>query len=288
MYSSKLFNKKDTVFKYREDSKEAEKQKARRQALAEKADAYGVRPKVDSRHTGKHFVTQPPLKGQLTGYFGYAPPKQKGDKEEFKVKYSNQQKAYFEHKEDVYAGAPAISLDKKRFKPKNEGTKSLHFGSGDVHRSDEFCNGIRQSQWKELLSTETAFQTQWANAAAAQRMDSVDELVNPTHARAAQVAQENAERTQKGLPEHFQTQIPEHLFDVGRVNATPICRKCKKDTFYCKHRVGSGIINSRRQGGSEYKTMSAEVGGRVWGVSSKPTHGRVRTTKQFFDISHLS
>jgi len=233
-----------------------------------------------------------------TGYFGSVASKvNKETMNNPDAVYKKQQKDYFQTEYSAYQGAPylAISMTKdgkasqkgrSKFKVQNSGLTS--FGSNDVHRSEEFCNAIRQSQWKELLNTETKFQTQWSNQAAAARgIDSVDALLDHPNSRAIKNTQENEDRLARGLPEFFQTQIPEHLYDVGKTNEHAPCYRCKSNRFYCQHRVRNGIVNNRRAGGGEYKLMSTEVGGRVWGVSSKPAHGRIQYTSQFKDISHL-
>lgn len=285
MYTTKLFNKKDTPFKPAPDSKEAKNQSTKKY----QNDEYGLKPKVDSRHRGSQFVTQPGLKGMTTGYFGKVPADygRSKNKVDHREAYKTNQLSYFSKKFDVYKSTPPMSLDAKRFRPK-VAPNQCNFGSNDVHRSDEFCNGMRQQQYKELLSTETKFQSLWAAQSAKSRgIDSVDQLVSADELRQRKHTEENQERRARGLPEFFQSQVPDKLFDVGKTNDHPTCYKCKTDRFYCKHRVGNDIISQRRHGGSEYKLMSAEVGGRVWGVSSKPTHGRVSSIKQFNDISHL-
>jgi len=225
-------------------------------------DEYGVKATPDSRHKGAGLKMQPPLRGQTVGYF-------------------EENEAQLRRSDEPYSGAPKLN-DGSRAKPTDFG-----FGSRDVHKTDEFTNQIRQSQWKELLNTEKKFQSGWAKTNSATRglTDSLDGLVTPSQRQ----AEENRMRRSRGLPEHFQTQVPGSLFDVGKPGAgeTPVCNKCHSDTFYCKHRVGYGIVNSRREGGSEYRTSNQEIGGRVWGISTKPSHGRVRSTKAFFDISHL-
>jgi hypothetical protein len=228
-------------------------------------DEYGIKRKVDSRHKDPGFKMQPPKRGQTDGYF-------------------EKRETYFKYVEDEYKGAPKLNEGRK--KPSDFG-----FGSRDVPKTDEFTNQTRQNQWKELLRTETQFQESWANQRAATRglNDSLDEMIQDPQNRSIRFAQENDARRARGLPAHFQTQVPTQLYDVGKAGSgeTPVCNKCHSDTFYCKHRVGYGIVNTRRDGGSEYRTSSQEVGSRVWGISTKPSHGRVRTTKTFFDISNV-
>lgn len=229
-------------------------------------DEYNVKRPADSRHKNPGFKMQPPKRGQTDGYF------EKRD-------------TYFKYVEDEFKGAPKLN-DGNRKKPSDFG-----FGSRDVHKTDEFTNQTRQSQWKELLKTEAAFQENWTNQRAATRGldDSLDTFTNDPQNRSIRFAQENDTRRARGLPEHFQTQVPTALYDVGKEGQgeTPVCNKCFSDTFYCKHRVGYGIVNTRRDGGSEYRTSSQDVGARVWGISTKPSYGRVRTTKTFLDISNV-
>jgi len=229
-------------------------------------DHYGDKPPVDSRHKGAGFKMQPPLRGQTTGYF------------EDREKYF----AYVDG--DTKNGVPKFSTD-----PSRKRTSDYGFGSKDVHKTDEFTNQTRQSQWKELLNTEARFQENWSQQRALARGgDSLDQMMQTPQARALARQAENKERTQRGLPEHFQLRVPERLYDIGKDNGeTPVCNKCERETFYCKHRVGNNIINARRQGGAEYATSSQMVGSAVWGISTKPSHGRVRSTKAFYDISHL-
>jgi len=301
MYTTKLRNKKDSPFKYAVGSKEeiAEKKSKDKWQSADKAAAerYGKverkKPTPEEQEKRKNFSVQPPLKGMTTGYFGSVYQKsKKGDSAGAPVGhaaiYKRAQKDYFATEYAKYEGAPKLNTKAKRDKFRSKNGGLTNFGSNDVHRSEEFCNAIRQSQWKELLNTETKFQTQWSNQAAATRgIDSVDQLLDHPNSRAIKNAAENEDRAARGLPEFFQTQIPDHLYDVGKTNEHAPCFRCKSNRFYCPHRVKSGIVNNRRVGGGEYKLMSAEVGGRVWGVSSKPAHGRIQYTSQFNDISHL-
>jgi len=303
MYSTKLFNKKSTAFEPIKGKGGKEEKKFEEVPIKEGKVVDEKNPDImNGRYKGKQIFSQPALKGQLTGYFGF-PSKEtevapKDADKEFRDKFRIRQSNYFKHKEDEFKGAPSLiaqtKLEKsdknRRFKPEKLEAKEgmLNFGSNDVHKSDEFCNGIRQAQWKELLNTESRFQTQWANKAAETRgldLDKSAELSSPVN-RLNRSREINLEREAKGLPAHFQTEVPIKLYDVGKVSETPICYKCSRQTFYCKHRVG--IVTARRPGGSEYRTMNQEIGGRVWGISSKPTHGRVAVTKQFSDISHLA
>jgi hypothetical protein len=226
-------------------------------------DAYGVPAKRESRHKDPQFKHQPPLRGQTTGFFQDA-------------------KDYFELPSEPYNGVPKLRDREKR-------QTEFGFGSKDVFKPDEFTNQTRQMQWKELLRTETKFQETWARDRALAAGDSLDDIMTAGESRSSARQKENMERSQRGLPTHFQTTVPEQLYDIGKDNGeTPVCNKCSRETFYCKHRVGNNIINARRGGGSEYATSSQTVGSAVWGISTKPSHGRVRTTKSFYDISHLT
>jgi hypothetical protein len=245
-----------------------------------------IKEKVDPKFADPkfrcNFKMQPPKKGQTTGYFGNLPKDdKKGSKPGDNNHYKNLNSQYFLYEGPGlnHVGAPKLRADAKT---KEKPISGMGFGSKDIPKSHEFCNQVRQSQWKELMKVENTFQANWAKSRAIET-DSLDEMI-PKH---EQARFENENRKAQGLPEHFQNVVPTTLYDIGKTEHTPICNKCKKETFYCTHRVGAGIVHNRRLGGSEYKTSSHEVGGRVWGVSAKPSYGRVRTTKSFDDNSHL-
>lgn len=201
--------------------------------------------------------------------------------------------AYFKYDHHEFTGR--INYDDRRKNKKFQGKEAdINFGSQDIMKRDEFTNHFRAQQWKQTLATETRFNAKFSkeNAAriAARGGDSLDSLVaQPT--RKQKVKKENEWRKSRGLPACFQTQVPDQLYDIGKETeggATPICNKCSRETFYCKHRVGTGVATARRLGGTEYQTSGREIGARSWGVSSKPAYGRTNTTKQFFDISHIN
>lgn len=250
------------------------------------SDPYKKEIKKDSRHmqVGKSFEIQIPKKGQTTGYFAtLGHPKD--------PKINQMKEEYFKYTNDAYNDRPKFS-DAKNKPPIHEGT--LAFGSKDAMKRGEFSNHFRSRQWRETLTKETRFNEKFAEIArerAIARGDTLDTLVAASpQTRKEKSIQENEWRKSRGLPTCFQTEVPDHLYDIGKETeggTTPICNKCSRDTFYCKHRVGTGVATARRPGGTAYQTSAREVGGRVWGVSTKPSYGRTNTTKQFFDISHI-
>lgn len=87
----------------------------------------------------------------------------------------------------------------------------------------------------------------------------------------------------------FQTQVVQNLYDIGRTpqGITPICNKCARDTFYCRHRVGNGEVTSRRPG--TVPTSNSNYGSYEHKMyTSKPRYGMVDQRKHFYDTSHLA
>lgn len=159
-------------------------------------------------------------------------------------------------------------------------SRKLGFGSYDAHRRDEFTLDIRAQQYRELLDKERFFEGVYLDQNATR---------NPEAAAAAAAASSSA--TQRAAsapadPRMFQTQVPTMLYDIGKSGGTtPICNKCSRETFYCRHRVGAGAETLRRVG--PHKTAAAIVGAEIVGAE-KPAHGRKSAIKDFYDANHLS
>jgi hypothetical protein len=81
--------------------------------------------------------------------------------------------------------------------------------------------------------------------------------------------------------------VPSLLYDIGRNHMTPICNKCSRETFYCKHRVNSnGSATLRRTG--PLKTMAEQIGAEIRQHNIKPPHGKRSSLNDFYDHNHLS
>lgn len=208
-------------------------------------------------YKGKQFQTNPAKQGQQGGYFGE-----------------------FKYNAVAYADTNSYRITQPKDKRKTG------FGTGDANRRDEFTLDIRAQQYKELLTKELQFQ---AKKAAEEKEsgngtgDSLDEF------KASNSARFSASSTGRGEPVAgmFQTQVPNHLFDIGRTAITPICNKCSRETFYCPHRVNSqGSDTLRRLG--PLKTSAMEVGSEIHKHNMKPPHGKRSQLKDFFDNNHLS
>ena len=160
--------------------------------------------------------------------------------------------------------------------------RRLGFGSHDANRRDEFTLDIRASQYRELLDKERFFEGVY--------IDQNAKTQPAGYAASAAAAAAAAESTRRAANEPradmFQTRVPTLLYDIGREGGTtPICNKCSRETFYCRHRIGSGEDTLRRVG--PHRTMAAVVGAEVVGAE-KPHHGRKSAIKDFYDQNHLS
>lgn len=159
------------------------------------------------------------------------------------------------------------------------GGRRLGFGSGDARRRDEFMHELRALQYKELLRREYAFTNKFAR-----------EAVNKVQGGGGSLRGGPMYESMRdpALPPLFQTQVTHQLYDIGRTGngTTPICNRCSRETFYCKHRVGRGEFTARRKG--LLNTSSEVVGsGLTEDCITKPQHGIRSQIKEFFDQNHL-
>lgn len=223
-------------------------------------DPYIKAKVVNARFKGTQFQTNPAKMGQNAGTFTKFP----------------------EHKSDPY-------IDQYKCKPKN--FKIAGFGSNDADRKGEFTLDVTAKQWKEKLKSETKFM--------GNPNEDVDDYIDP------EVAKGTFRQTYPS-PKWFQTQVPFHSIDIGRASGpnangdepgvTPICNKCSRDTFYCRHRIKASCdpsVPELRRGANGGLSPTSYNAYGAWNAEEnkeppmKPKAGRIRTTKQFFDSSHL-
>jgi len=248
-------------------------------------DAYEKPSHTSARFRGRQFQTIPPKTGQLEGYFG-----------EFKYSTDNYQ--------DTNGYRVIQPRDRRR----------LGFGSLDAHKRDEFTLHVRAQQWKELLKGEhaqtikrlkdendvksrslplSALAASGAETAGSARSGVID----AAYSAAASAREHGAASSARSSTSFaatgegkvmFQTMVPTSLYDIGKEKAngvTPICNKCQRDTFYCKHRVGAtAAVTARRLGGVR---TTAQVYGGTEQTLAKPPHGRKSGIKEFYDAGHL-
>lgn len=182
-----------------------------------------------------------------------------------------------------FACAPLSLADNNGYRiTQPRANRKLGFGSYDANRRDEFTLDIRASQYRELLEKERFFEGVYLDQNASRAPGALAEAASSRAAAASAAA-----AAAPADPRMFQTQVPTMLYDIGKASngTTPICNKCSRETFYCKHRVGAGADTLRRLG--PHKTMSAVVGSEVEGAE-KPHHGRKSAIKDFYDQNHLS
>lgn len=215
-------------------------------------DPYNQKKDIRSTYKNAQFQTDPPKRGQTTGYFNNM----------------------------TYSTSP-YQTTKTYVKQQPNGDRVLAFGSHDARRRDEFTLDIRARQWKEKLKTENDFTK--ANIMAAQ-------LTHPSTApemRPGETHEEARQRRYKekyqDKPELFQTQIPFQLYDIGKEGGTtPFCNKSKKDTFYDIKRVAASGIRRPGSCPTTYETY----GNYDYYPTEKPKYGRITETKHFYDHSH--
>jgi len=224
-------------------------------------DPYDKSRSKDPRHGGKQFQTNPAKTGQLQGYFSITP-----------------------YQPDSYQDTNGYRVTQPR------GDRRHGFGSMDAHRRDEFTLDIRAHQYKELLKSEFKFTKKFSSSQPLPNTARVGHDIRDQYCDGIDDAQQafTERRAQELLPSLFQNQVPGLLFDIGRERGTtPICNKCPRDTFYCKHRVGSGETTLRRAG--PHKTAAQIVGDLAErNTPSKPPHGRKSHIKDFYDANHLT
>jgi len=218
-------------------------------------DEYVKKKVPNPRYKNKQFQTQPPKKGQTAGYFV----------------------------SDTFTYSSSEYQDTKKYlkiEPRNKRKKG--FGSNDARRRDEFTLDVRARQWREKLKGEASYSQASLEAAS-------EEAKTMSTDPAEVEDQRKMEYTQKyeEYPQLFQTRVPFDLYEIGRPEgSTPICNKCSRDTFYCKHRVGSGPITNRRPG--DLSTSYNQIGSfDAYRIVQKPEYGKKEETKHFYDNSHL-
>lgn len=215
-------------------------------------DPYGKKEVISTRFKGKAMSTNPGKLGQNCGTFDKFP----------------------ETKPETY-------VDKYKVPPRK--FTKMGFGSNDPEKRSEFSLNISYKQYQEKIKGELKNTAKVANDF---------EMTNPELEKA---------EFQKTFPQKqwFQTQVPFHSYDVGREKEErALCNKCTKETFYCKHRIREDVPNDikelRRSEHGNVSPTSYNTYGSWSGIPdgpkhtlSKPKAGRISTTKQFFDNSHL-
>jgi len=231
-------------------------------------DPYDKTNPPDRRYKGRQFQTAPPKSGQLHGYF-----------EDFK------------YQTDSYQDTNGYRITQPR------SDRRLGFGSLDAHRRDEFTLDIRAAQYKELLDREKFFTAKYAheqtNRDDKRRKDfgstegSEIDSASSTGDSLDRLTRSSSFSSTQPDPLYFQTQVPALLYDIGKeTGTTPICNKCSRETFYCKHRVNiSGSASIRRKG--SLKTSNEIIGAEIKTII-KPQLGRKSQLKDFYDNNHLS
>jgi len=216
-------------------------------------DPYDKPHGVETRFKSRQFQTCPPKEGQLDGYF-----------EKFKY-YS-----------DVYQDTNLYRLTQPR-----QGRR-LGFGSFDAARRDEFTLDLRAQQYKDLLEKEKTFHKKYLK----DRMDRDSQLKSASAPGDTLPSIDEKGALAAAGASFFQTQVPVSLYDIGKegVGTTPICNKCPRETFYCRHRVGNGSQTLRRV--AHHKTSNDQYGQRD--AVNKPMFGRKSHIKDFYDANHLS
>lgn len=210
-------------------------------------DPYVKKMPVKASCVGKQFQTEPPKHGQTAGYFSGL----------------------------TYTPSPFITGNKY-----GDEKRKMGFGSHECRRRDEFTLDIRARQWREKLKTESEFAK--AHAMPPSRSESAPSGdPNETHVQRRQRKYQAQYATK---PELFQTQVPWELYDIGKNAMTPICNKCSRETFYCRHRVAS---QSTKRPGTAPTTYGVYGDFEKYPVE-KPIHGNVNELKHFYDRSHLA
>lgn len=177
------------------------------------------------------------------------PPKNTSGNVGFFEKYSYSSNAYIDRTQFL-KGQP---FDRRK----------LGFGSHDAARRDEFTTTVRTEQYRQQLATE------------AKSYDAKKTGSQPD----AEPAPE-----EKGFPANLKE--TKYLYDIGRSQFTDFDPKSSRDTFYNALTCKSRTRPPRRTGG--YWLSSAETGAGVAEMEmEKPTHGHIKTTKNFYDRSHL-
>jgi hypothetical protein len=155
---------------------------------------------------------------------------------------------------------------------------------------------IRAQQYRELLERERFFEGVYLNQNAQKGLQSASAAAAAASHSLSPISNR---RDPPAGPALFQTQVPALLYDIGREGGTtPICNKCSRETFYCKHRImgASGAGSAGAAGSSApttlrrvgpHQTAASAVGAEIVGAE-KPLYGRKSQIKEFFDANHLS
>lgn len=219
-------------------------------------DTYTKPQVTNSRFKNKQFQTNPSKKGQNAGTFEKFP----------------------EYKSDLY---------NDKFKANERKFTKIGFGSNNAERRSEFTSDVLSKQWKEKLKAEMKMMKGEIQDTTVDDLDDKEATFRRTYPN----------------PKYFQTMVPFHSVDVGKNEdtTTPICNKCSRETFYCRHRVKSELPETvaelRRSGANtalsptSYNTYGSWTSDPDRGQQyqlGKPKAGRIRTTKQFNDNSHLA
>lgn len=164
------------------------------------------------------------------------------------------------------------------------------FGTSDAIKRDEFTLNIKSLQYKELLSHEQKYQKKHneLNNINNNENNNIDNTVNELHDKKSKLYQYN---------------VPHSLYDIGRTHSTPICNKCKTDTFYCIHRINNAHKQSDNNNTSNdslrhtgtYKTSTSDIGSLITSnhiqqqlsniVKSAGNHQSIAS---FYDNTHLN
>lgn len=210
--------------------------------------------KPPARFCGKQFQTNPPKDvSDGGGYFN-------------KFKYS--QEKYVE----VVPYTKQQPADKRK----------LGFGSHDAAKRGEFSTTIRTEQYRQQLKTELLQSQKISANINSDDLHAAAQGPNVPHFAGYGKNRGNKENFPAGL------KPARHLFDVGRGQVTEFDPQSKKDTFYNALMCKSRQRPDRRDGG--YMLSSNSIGAGVSKLDHskvKATHGHLRSTKAFYDRSHI-
>lgn len=142
--------------------------------------------------------------------------------------------------------------------------RKLGFGSHDAKRRDEFSNQAKQNQYKEKIRAEEKFLD------GCLKKQIADGKVKETDPNAPTAADIQANKQQ-----WFQANVPNFLYDIGNSDngTTPLCNKCSRETFLCKHRVQTDLNRSPKRLGADSMTSST-YGSFMKPRTSKAAYGR--------------
>lgn len=143
-------------------------------------------------------------------------------------------------------------------------TRKLGFGSHDAKRRDEYSNQARQNQYKEKIKAEEKFLD---GILKKQVEDGEIPEIDPNAP--------SAEDIEANKQQWFQANVPTFLYDIGNsdVGTTPLCNKCSRETFLCKHRVQQDLNRSPKRLGGD-SVASSTYGSFMKPKTSKAAYGR--------------